>query len=88
MSCSPDSLQFPCQSGQPDICNNKDEAVQSTGTCDESSDSSENDQVAHELDAEMKFRPDEFEVDPQTCWPCVGCQDEGVPKTIRWCSVM
>ena len=31
--------------GQPDICNNKDEAVQSTGTCDESSDSSENDQV-------------------------------------------
>ena len=30
----------------------------------------------------------DFEVDPQTCWPCVGCQDEDVPTTMRWCSVM
>jgi len=30
----------------------------------------------------------DFEVDPQTCWPCVGCQDDEVPATMRWCSVM
>ena len=30
----------------------------------------------------------DFEVDPQTCWPCVGCQDDDVPTTVRWCSIM
>ena len=69
--------------GNPDFYSAVDEETLPYVDCDDGTTASDQET----LTTKVKSHHD-FEVDPQTCWPCVGCQDDDVPTTMRWCSVM